>query len=109
MPKHSHPDGTARGSWPGVWRHWTPRIGAVMLALSLGATPALRAAETQLTIRLTPGAAAIIATLQQGRPLPVVLASMPQPGSERAFMKDCHAEGGAPEIRRNDSDERVCL
>lgn len=84
---------------------------ATCLALALAMIPAPHAAETRFSIRITPNAATAISSLRQGKPLAVVLASLPQPGSSRAFTQTCHAEGGHPDQGSVAAGitERTCL
>ncbi|WP_298194544.1 hypothetical protein [Metallibacterium sp.] len=94
-----------------------PRAGfsrsAILVAfmlLALAAAPAPRAAETQLSIRITPRAAALIAALQRGMTPIVALASLPAPGSNMAFAQSCNAAGGNAVIASTpDLEQRVCM
>lgn len=80
-----------------------------LMSLALAATPATRAAETQLSIRITPRAAALIAALQRGMTPSVALASLPEQGSSTAFVQSCNAAGGDASIASTlDSVQRVC-
>ena len=86
-----------------------PAIMVMILLLTLAAAPAPHAAETQLSIRITPRAAALIAALQRGVAPSVALSSLPRRGSGKAFVQSCNAAGGAASIARTaDSMQRVC-
>ena len=81
----------------------------MILLLTLAAAPAPHAAETQLSIRITPRAAALIAALQRGVAPSVALSSLPGRGSGKAFVQSCNAACGAASIARTaDSMQRVC-
>lgn len=100
-----------KGSVPPIWNgggdleSLHPRFSrlailAVFILLALPAVPAPRAAETQLSIRITPRAAALIAALQHGMTPAIASASVPAPGSNVIFAQSCNAAGGRAVIVR---------
>ena len=90
----------------GVFR---PAIRVVILLLALTAAAAPHAAQTRLSIRITPRAAALIAALQRGVPVSIALASLPGHGSSEAFVQSCNAADGDASIARTGGVvQRIC-
>ena len=85
-------------------------ILAMVMLPAFAAAPAPRVAQTQLSIRITPRAAELIAARERDTGSPVAPASQPAPGSNRFFAQSCKAAGGNAVIARGTGSKRlVCV
>ena len=83
---------------------------ALVLALALTVPAFAQPVGTQLSIRITPRAAALIAALRQGMTPARALASLPAPDSRQAFTQNCNAEGGHARVTDHHAlQQRICL
>lgn len=84
----------------------------MLLALLISLPAQAETGATQLSIRITPRAAALIALLQRGYSPHQALANLPPPASRRAFDRGCARHGGAAQISTRDAEriqQRLCL
>ncbi len=83
---------------------------ALVLALALTVPALAQPVGTQLSIRITPRAAALISALQHGLSPAQALASLPAADSRQAFAQSCDAAGGNALITDQPTlHQRVCL
>ena len=83
---------------------------ALVLALALTGPAFAQPVGTQLSIRITPRAAALISALQHGLSPAQALASLPAADSRQAFAQSCDAAGGNALITDQPAlHQRVCL
>ena len=83
---------------------------ALVLALALTVPAFAQPVGTQLSIRITPRAAALISALQHGLSPAQALASLPAADSRQAFAQSCDAAGGNALITDQPAlHQRVCL
>ena len=83
---------------------------ALVLVLALTVPAFAQTVGTQLSIRITPRAAALIAALRQGMTPARALASLPAPDSRQAFTQNCNAEGGHARVTDHHAlQQRMCL
>ncbi len=83
---------------------------ALLMLLALAIVPAPRAAETQLSIRITPRAAEMIAARERDMTPAIVSASLPAPGSNTFFAQSCKAAGGTAVVAQKKGFKRlICV
>lgn len=85
-------------------------ILVAFILLALAFAPAPRAAETQLNIRITPRAAALIVALERDMTSTIAPSSLPAPSSNMMFAQSCNADGGNVVVARGTGFKRlVCV